>query len=1368
MVRTPASRSSNARHGVILLVVLALLTLFAIVGIGFVLYANATATAARIYRQAHSQSQVDVDPELLLSFFMGQLVFDVPDDARGVYSGLRGHSLARSMFGLNYNLAPDGTLRLASNDVPFNGTGRLHFPSPFAGQDDFSLINYTYFPADNFLRDPERYGPRSGLPVKGAADNRQPFVGGFNAPYTYPDLNNLFLAAVKAGSIDLPGGGKSPPGVVLMPSFHRPWLFGPLTEIPNSGQQNPGNPNWTNREGKYLLLRPRPIDMGPGFPYPEDEGGDVKNLVGGPGYYDPFTQRLHNNDSVWIDLDFPVMTAPDGRKFKPLFAPLVVDLDNRINLNVAGNLRGLNQTKHASNSGWGPWEVNPARVLDQASNEWLALLRGNASTAGRYGRDSWPHSPLPNDLAAWNQKPPFYAPIDLDGSNELAAGQPSAAIALPGTKPSLPYQCFPTPGAGYGNANRLERLNHPLLFNPFHPTAPDRIFALSNMEALLRYGDTGSPALTSDLYRLCPLNFGDPADPEGAGRRRGLVTLGSFDPDRPGVGPWFWPAGAAGYEGLKPEAIQPSGGPVPFPPLGGLPPIHPDSEFGPDWRTVSALTSLRRLDLNRYLPDYPKPDPSGIITDILGFQVAQTARQHLAGEIFDRLWKTTGLGSPDTVPKPVPKVGLHAERWAAFRWVAQLAVNIVDFIDNDDCITPFNWYPPYPGNPAGEWVFGTELPCLVLNEDYVQYDNDPNDRGIKKNKQATRYNVNIWVELHNPMSAQATLSDGGAAVLQTPKFPIYQVVVSRGEPNLRAPTNVLGNPVNVITAVTSWGPDPNTWVVLPSNGEYHGRPGGNQGFYVLGPQVEVPPKANTNLPATLLSPEMTFQVKVNQVSIKPTLLLRRLACPHLPPNPNPRPGEGETPFNPYVTVDYMEDIPFNDGRLFDETGPHVPPPMIERYAAGRKQPYAGHPGFRTRQWPNPRQLDQPQNTFFQHNTDIDTPGPNRGSPPPDYPPFDWLVHLDRPLISPMELLHVSAFRPHELTHQFNTGDAPDQHFNHRARWFDEDLAGSNPPRSHRLYRALEFLGTRNQMLGMMTASTTSLVPLPGAGPDQAVVPRALFGRTASGGTWHMEVGDSLVIDRGLPSEEVVRIKTLLPGGTPPQFTADFLKPHRANFTIAPTTISERLPGKVNLNTVWDEEIFQALCDAQPSNSFNNPEIVSAIFNQLKASRTVGAKGGPETPSALDRPFRSLATGFTPYDDTQFPDGGLSDTLLRPIISSISTDRQPILAVPGMTHPYQTYELMTKIFNNVTVRSNVFAVWVTVGFFEVTDDTTRPVKLGAEVGRAEGRHIRHRMFAMVDRSHLVANPGPQPEFSPRQGPIVPVATGLVVPYVSIID
>src|SRR5438477_8912319 len=87
------------RRGVVLVVILMLLTLFAVVGLSFVIYAGSSATASRLHRESETLTQPDIDPELLLGYFLGQLIYDVPDDAAGAASALRGHSLARTMYG---------------------------------------------------------------------------------------------------------------------------------------------------------------------------------------------------------------------------------------------------------------------------------------------------------------------------------------------------------------------------------------------------------------------------------------------------------------------------------------------------------------------------------------------------------------------------------------------------------------------------------------------------------------------------------------------------------------------------------------------------------------------------------------------------------------------------------------------------------------------------------------------------------------------------------------------------------------------------------------------------------------------------------------------------------------------------------------------------------------------------------------------------------------------------------------------------------------------------------------------------------------------------------------------------------------------
>src|SRR5262245_42117924 len=123
--------SRDARRGVILIVVLALLTLFAIVGLSFVLYAQAEAESSRLSKESFTLRQPLESPDQMWRFALSQLLYDSYDDATGVYSGLRGHSLARSMYGFDNALAYDRSTTNPPVYVPnqnaFNGTGRNVF-----------------------------------------------------------------------------------------------------------------------------------------------------------------------------------------------------------------------------------------------------------------------------------------------------------------------------------------------------------------------------------------------------------------------------------------------------------------------------------------------------------------------------------------------------------------------------------------------------------------------------------------------------------------------------------------------------------------------------------------------------------------------------------------------------------------------------------------------------------------------------------------------------------------------------------------------------------------------------------------------------------------------------------------------------------------------------------------------------------------------------------------------------------------------------------------------------------------------------------------------------------------------------------------
>jgi hypothetical protein len=1276
--RNPAA---TKRRGIILLVVLVMLTLFAIAGLTFVLYADAAAESARFNQGAEtllSAGGPDMDPSASLNLFLGQLIYGVSDsDGFGCYSALRGHSLAETMYG-SYDGQPQIGTNFVPMDVCYNGTGALHEPGLFAGTDGYSMVNYTYFAADGFLRDPSRIGTRANL-----AAPRSPYTGGQNAPYTYPDRNSLFLASIVAQPDPVTGQVK-----VAMPSYLRPWMF--------NSDPNP----WASPEGKYMTLRPRPAEN-PGFPMPDPATGyDVQNLPNGAG-----------PDSIWIDINAPILTTASGLKYKMLVAPLIVDLDNRINLNVAGNVFAEAQAnRHAGNQRWGHWEVNMSKVLNANAAEWQNLFLGNGTVYGRYGPTGLPTAifPFPPNAAS----PHVYAPGDLNSVIDPGqAGQFTASplYLLPSNNPpnAVPYQCFPyfAPQA-YGNdAGGLELKNaagqtaHPMFYNPLLGSAGNIIFPIDSHAKLMWAGIPASP--TSPLVQLAPNNLSAlPANAANSRRVINETTVLSMDLERPGAVPYVYDPTAAPYTvNFNPltNVYTFSGSPQNFPPLAnrlaGPPPAN--SEFSAaTWQSILP-GALSRADLGRLLTPYT-----------VNAAQADADRKQFANDIFTRLLAVTGT------TYYYSNIGNAAitgpQQYNSLRWLAQLSVNMVDYIDSDDIMTGFQWTGT-PQAPDTGWVFGTELPKLTVNEVYLQYQNDPTDpfTGAKATKP---YQMNVWAELVNPLPSGADLNGSNQAVLQDANgVPVYQLVLTKPNQGIRNPDNIIGSPdgptppnapyatqpytpsgqyvsvggSQILQLVNNWGASPQ--VVQPMGANFGNGASASAGFFVVGP-----PTAVAGLPAaTLQSPNMTYAVPLADPTantpVAPTLLLQRLANPTIAFNNVPGPG-----YNPYVTVDYVDLNPLaaggpppinpavNDARTFSILGPIVGapmPPYTTFQSFGRNEPYASLCFSRTNtQWlpqrRNPVSTTGPQNSFFQQNVNVNTPGPNDASqvgfaPPANYPPFDWLVHLDRPPISPVELLHVSAFKPHELTQQFidATGSKPDiTGHGHYAPWADATAS------SH-LFRLLEF----------------------------------------------------------------VRMK----GSTP----------------FFPT--GGRIPGKVNINTLDASinpitglpnsvEVFRALSDAEPGNRFyydaaGNPvgdTYVDAAFGALMAARTPGGTPGPN-----DHPFWGLAQGPYAAGDIQYPNNGI----IWPA-AAVGAG-----GVPGATNPYQKLELINKLFNGVTTRSNVFAVWLTVGFFQVTNDTTTPVQLGPEINAAQGRAIRHHMFAIVDRTQIrtfsttttgvAAGPGP---------------------------
>jgi hypothetical protein len=360
-------------------------------------------------------------------------------------------------------------------------------------------------------------------------------------------------------------------------------------------------------------------------------------------------------------------------------------------------------------------------------------------------------------------------------------------------------------------------------------------------------------------------------------------------------------------------------------------------------------------------------------------------------------------------------------------------------------------------------------------------------------------------------------------------------------------------------------------------------------------------------------------------------------------------------------------------------------------------------------------------------------------------PFPWLTHLDRPFMSPFELLTVPSSSPSRLCSEFSPGfpltaafpadctpypaNAMDiqslrRPFGHLLNFFHSVQV--NPPatiESPQLYRLLDYVE----------------VPSPYAGTQRWYNPTA--GNFSAAGLYR------------------------------PPFN------HISRF---------RDPGRLNINTIFDADIWKsAMGDLNPGAAPNDPSIffsatgaatpISATLFADKVFRSrqgygllgqllpvTGPNGLPAFsgfPTYFAHPFRAtdsadqmpavfgmrktapVEAGFLRPDPDTIPPNSMAGNP-QPLFNRNSdnpwdhTDR----------NAYFRYQALQKLGNTFTTHSNVYAVWMTVGYFEVEDnrplaagpvviDTAHPdgLRLGAEIGSDSGEIARHRMFCIIDRS-----------------------------------
>ena len=203
----------------------------------------------------------------------------------------------------------------------------------------------------------------------------------------------------------------------------------------------------------------------------------------------------------------------------------------------------------------------------------------------------------------------------------------------------------------------------------------------------------------------------------------------------------------------------------------------------------------------------------------------------------------------------------------------------------------------------------------------------------------------------------------------------------------------------------------------------------------------------------------------------------------------------------------------------------------------------------------------------------------------------------------------------------------------------------------------------------------------------------------------------------------------------------------------------RDPGRININTIFfDDPTWIAAISQFPG--LNTGAFADKVWRSRRgftgSDTSLYDSSMNPVPTLFGNPFRSadasdLMPNLPAFAPNMRRDLAVEATFLRP---DPDVAGQPLFDQTSPSgynntsrNPYFRYQALQKLGNTFTTHSNVFAVWMTVGYFEVEEvPNWSPVlptdqksawpdgyRLGQEVGLDSGEVQRHRAFFIIDRS-----------------------------------